>query len=324
MSNQYARKASLVVMSPSSAGNNPSAFTPGSALDLSEFRIKFRTAQQDEESPNNCSIRVYNLSPETMRQVSKEFTRVVLQAGYEDSFGVIFDGTIKQFRIGRESGTDTYLDILAADGDIWYNFGVVNQTLAAGSTSRQRLDALLKAAEALGVSDGSTGLLPTGGILPRGKVLFGMPKALMRTEAASRKCTWNIANGKVNIIPLDGVLPGEAVVLTAQTGLIHVPEATVDGVKVKCLLNPKIDVGGQIRIDNASVNKTLAAQGNPANVAFNSFAGIQQFADVSHDGFYRVYVVEHEGDTRGHEWYSNVVCLTMDASTKKVKPYGSP
>jgi hypothetical protein len=324
MSQQYGRKCSLLVLGPGgTAGNNPSAFiAAGNGLDLSEMHIKFKTTQQDEESPNNCQIRVHNLSAATMQQVSKEFTRVVLQAGYEGNFGVIFDGTIKQFRIGRENGVDTYLDILAADGDIAYNFAYMNTTVAAGSSAAQRRAEIIKKLSTYGVTLG-TDLAPTGGILPRGKVLMGMPKAIMRTEVASRKCTWNIQNGKVNIIPLDGVLPGEAVVLTAETGLIHVPESTVDGIKVKCLLNPKLEVGAQLQIDNASINKTIAGLTNPANVAFNTFGGVQRFADVTHDGFYRIYVTEHEGDTRGQDWYSNLICLAMDPSTKKVKPYGS-
>ena len=45
-------------------------------------------------------------------------------------------GLIKQVRIGRENGTDTFLNIAAADGDKAYNFAVVNATLAAGAGLR--------------------------------------------------------------------------------------------------------------------------------------------------------------------------------------------
>ena len=49
-------------------------------------------------------------------------------------------------------------------------------------------------------------------------------------------------------------------------------------------------------------------------------------ADTTADGFYRVLVVEYEGDTRGNPWYSNLICLAADTSassnTGAVKAYG--
>lgn len=293
------------------------------ALDLSALRFKFQTSQQDEESPSNCTIRVYNLSAKTVHQVRTEYTRVVLQAGYEDAaFGVIFDGTIKQFRIGREDNITTYLDILAADGDIAYNFSTVSKTLAAGSTAQDRVAAAIAAMKPEGVEAGQLVYPSTGGILPRGKVLFGMAKAIVRQNTQTMGATWSIQNGKINIIPLDGYLPGEAVILNSKTGLIGRPEQTIDGIKAKCLLNPKIIVGGLVKINNKSINQTVQQDENAAPVAYNSWANLQQFASVTADGLYRVYVAEHKGDTRGQEWYTDLICLTVDPVTQKVKPYG--
>lgn len=42
-------------------------------------------------------------------------------------------------RRGRESQTDTLLDIIVADGDSAYNFAVVNSTLAAGSAATDHM-----------------------------------------------------------------------------------------------------------------------------------------------------------------------------------------
>lgn len=319
MTTQFIRKATLIVSGRK--GNNPSAYDAGSGLDLSEARFRFSTQQQDVESPNNCSIRVYNLSDETVRKVKGEYDRVTLQAGYDGAYGVIFDGTIKQFRVGRESNIDSYLDILAADGDLGYNFGIVNKTLAAGASPQQRVDAIIESMGPYGVTKGYVGPL-VGGTLPRGKVLFGMARAALRAEVKTSGCTWNIQNGEVQVIPLDGYLPGEAVELTALTGLIGLPEATADGVRARCLLNPKITVGGLVKIDNASINQTLQQNPNAAPIAYNQWTGLQFLAKTTTDGIYRVLVVEHEGDTRGLSWESKLICLAVDPATLKVKPYG--
>jgi hypothetical protein len=305
---QFGRKVSLLLVEGEQA------------LDLSNMRFRFSTMQEDEESPNNCSIRVFNLNADTVRQVQKEYTRVVLQAGYENgSFGVIFDGTIKQFRIGREGdAVNSYIDILAADSDLAYNYAVVNKTLAAGSGPAERIAVIIAAKSKYGIKPGTLVIPSTGGVLPRGKVLFGMAKTMMRSEVQNIGATWSLQNGQVNVLPLDGYLPGEAVVLSALTGLIGRVEQTQDGIRARCLLNPKVVVGGLVKIDNKSVNQTLRQNPDSAPVAYNQWAGIQNLATVTSDGLYRVYVAEHTGDTKGQEFYTDLVCLTVNPVLEKV------
>lgn len=323
--NLWGRKASLLLLDgpTESHGNNPSAYIAGAqnGLDLSECQFSFHVSQQDVESPNNCTIRIYNLAKDLVRQIRGEFSRVVLQAGYESSFGVIFDGTIKQFRVGKESATDSYLDILAADGDMAYIWSTLATNVAAGSTPDQRFTAIVNGFAPYGIS---ADVVPTllGGILPRGKVLFGMTRAFASDLAQSHGMTWSFQNGKLTMTPLDGYAPGEIIELSAGSGLIGMPESTEEGVRFRCLLDPKLQPGQRCKIDNKSVNQTL--QQNPAGpaVPFNRYKGTQFFADAAADGLYRMFVVEHSGDTRGQAWYSDVVGLALNPTTGKVKPYG--
>lgn len=303
---QYKRKASLLLVDDDEV------------LDLSNLRFRFQVKAMDVESPNNAAIRVYNLSRDTLVKIRGEFSRVILQAGYENNFGVIFDGTIKQFRIGREGTTDTYLDILAADGDLAYNLALVNKTLAAGSSSGDRIAATTDAMRQRGVTGVQNQLQTTGGILPRGKVLFGLARAKLRDEVETLGATWSIQQGVVTIIPKTGYLPNEIVVLSGQTGLIGRPEQTVDGVKARCLINPNIFVGARVQIDNKAINQLV--QSNPANapVPYNQWTGVQLVANVTTDGIYRVYVIEYDGDTRGQQWYADLVLLAVDPSTDQV------
>ncbi|MNK60456.1 hypothetical protein D3C87_795900 [compost metagenome] len=312
---QYLRKASLLLVEGDEA------------LDLSALQFVFATKQADEESPNNCTVRVFNLSEDTSNRCRGEYSRVVLQAGYVDGgAGVIFEGTVKQYRVGRNpEGLTTFLDILAADGDTAYNFSVVNRTMAAGTTAAERLRASVEAMSAEGVKPGEINMPGTGGVLPRGKVLFGLARAAIRGEAATAGSTWNISNGLVNVTPLDGYLPSEAVVLTASTGLVGRVEQTEDGMRCRCLLNPRLVVGALVKIDNRLINQTVAAPGSEipgGQVPYNRWAGVQQFATLANDGLYRIYVAEHSGDTRGAEYYTDLICLAVDPVTMKVKPYG--
>lgn len=300
MTSQYLRKISLVV-SEGDAG-----------VDLSALKIKFSVQQADADAPNTMIARIYNLTRSNADRIQKEFQRVTLQAGYEGgNFAIIFDGTIKQVLRGREDALNSFVQIMAADADEAFNFAVCNTSLAAGANLRQQADKII---ESMGQFDVSASPnipneLGTGGTLPRGKVLFGMARDRLSDCAESAAASWSIQNGKVNIIPLTGYLPGEAVLLSASTGIIGVPEATNNGIEVTTLLNPLLKIGTRVQIDNSLINQlTIREQGFP------QYRSLSFPANVTDDGFYRVLVVEHEGDTRGTNWYSRLTCLAVDPS----------
>ncbi|MGX6999917.1 phage protein [Caballeronia sp. KNU42] len=323
MSNQFGRKASLVV----SAGVQPGA--PG--LELSELRFKFFTRVADEQAPNTLYVRIYNLSAGTVNKIGKEFNSITLQAGYENggNYGVVFQGTIKQTATGRERSVDNYVDVWAADGDEFYNFAVISLALKAGQTPEQVINAIQSAPSVNGVSalpfagDASGLIAGAGGgtaqALSRGKSLFGMTRDYARDWSNKYGYSWSMQNGQFVVVPITGYRPGEAAVLSSTTGLIGIPEATADGVKARALLNPLIRIGCLVQIAQSDINQiTTQQQGltySPAVATVTTAAG-----------FYRVLVAEMSGDTRGNDWFSDLTCLAVDISAsdqnESVKPYG--
>ncbi len=267
-------------------------------------------------TPNVADIRVYNLKEETALLIKQRLNptasnpnrgRVILQAGYESNFGVIFQGNIYQIIIGRESATDTFVDIVAGDGSQAYNFAVVNTTIAAGATPANQVTAATDAMTKKGVTAGNVGDMPPEQ-LPRGKVMFGDAKNYLRNVAQSTDKTWSIQDEKITFVPNKSYLPGVAVVLTAKTGMIGTPNQTNEGVNVKCLLNPNIKIGGRIQIDNASIARLKVNLSSP-----NSAENIP--APINADGVYFVLVQEHQGDTRGVDWYTTLICLSVQVGT---------
>jgi hypothetical protein len=72
-----------------------------------------------------------------------------------------------------------------------------------------------------------------------------------------------------------------------------------------------IRIGGRIQIDNASIQRykiNLQIPNSPANIP----------APLTADGVYYVLVAEHNGDTRGVEWYTNLICLNIDVTTNPI------
>lgn len=290
MTRQYLRQVQLVV-ADSIEG-----------LDLSALHIKFSIKQWDLQTPNTAQIRVYNVSDSTAQKVQKEFSQIILNAGYEGGeIGTIFQGTLVQVRRGRESPVDTYLDLSGADGDPEANFTIVNTALSAGSSFKDRVDALTAA---MGVQQGYVPDLGSE-TLPRGKVMFGMARDHMRDLAFATDTRWSLQNGQLVMVPITGSLPGEAIELNSATGMIGFPEQTQEGIQVRALLNPQLKVGGKVKINNADIQQAqlqLGVQGSAQNAFLPSIAD---------DGLYRVVVLENSGDTRGNEYYSDLICIAL-------------
>ncbi|WP_186198201.1 phage protein [Burkholderia gladioli] len=304
MSYQYLRKASLLI------GNDDDA------LDLSDLQFTFSIRRGDIQTPNSARIRIFNLSRNTAARISGEFKRVVLQAGYQNGpFGTIFDGTIKQTRNGRYSQTDTITDVTAASGDKWYTYATIRKTLAAGSTYMDHVQAVVDSMKPYGLT---VGYMPQFDVnpLPRGRVLVGMAREIMRNAAYNLKADWSIQDTQLQLVPQDSYIPGEAIVLTSQTGMIGLPQQDQNGITIKCLLNPNARISGLVQIDNKSVqlgefSLTISDSATAAN------SNLMRYGHLSADGVYKILVAEHDGDTRGEIWDTTLRCIDVDLSTSQ-------
>jgi hypothetical protein len=312
--NQWLRKYKLQVSNPNGA------------LDLSALRFRFKVNSSDLSSPNNAQITVTNLAPNTANQIQNEFTHVTLQAGYQNgAFGTIFDGDICQIHRGKENQTDTMMKIVAADGDAAHNFGFISKSLPAGSSGQDVVNAVLAALEPLGVVAGQIlGLSPNRA--SRGKALYGMVRDVLDDLCATHGTTWSIQRGALTILPNGGAVSSQPpIVINANTGMVGIPTQTEGGVKVRCLIDPNIVVGSQIQLNNNDIVRTINenplvgpsggfTQGrNAASLTSSNFL-TAKLPNLSSDGFYRVMAIEATGDTRGNDWYYDLVTLGTDAS----------
>ena len=298
---EYRRKVNLLV-------TNADGKT---ALDLSELHIKFNIRAWTNETGNCADIRVYNLDQAHAKQLEHEYSGVILSAGYEGGeFATIFDGTIIQVRNGQhETPADRYCDISAIEGDIALSYAIIKTSIGNGSTYAQRLDILAKA---LGYT---TPTLPdplpddVQGLLPRGRAMFGKASDEMRDLAMHANSNWSIQGGELRLIAYNGYLQKQLVEINAATGMIGYPEHTEEGVRVKCLLNPSLLNNMRIRLNNKDITD-LALALDRSTLAQN--IPVISRSLIASDGLYRIIVLEHSGDTRGQEWYSDMVCIAIE------------
>lgn len=268
------------------------------------LRVRFSVEQATVQAPEHADITITNLSDATANKIQKEYDKVVLEVGYDGDLSTIFTGEIVQKRKGRENPNDKYLNILAKAGQRAYSYGVVNKTLAAGHTLRDQVDACLEAMKPYGIVAGQ--IADLGSMkLPRGRALFGMAKEHLRWICATAGAQWWVSQGKLNIVKNNSYLPGSAIVLNSRTGLIGMPVQTMGGIEVRCLINPEIKPGVRIQIDQASIQRQALSL-NTLSEAQNNY-----IPEISADGLYKVIYVKSSGDTRGMDWYMDLICLAV-------------
>jgi hypothetical protein len=310
MSKQFRRILNCVVGSP----------TTGTAFDFGTFKVTFIVKRGDYQNPNTADVRIYNLKDHTANQIQNEFTQLSLSAGYQGlaggqgaAPGMIFNGTIKQVRKGRYDQLNSYVDITAAEGDEAYNYATIQQSLRAGTTSPQNmLERYLSELKDYNITPGYIPQLPANG-LTRGRVLHGMVRDELRDFCKNNGFSFNLNDGRLSIIPLTSYIPsGNVPLISPATGLIGIPEQMQNGLNFRTLLNPAIKVGQLIKLDTNAINRLrygTDSQSQGTNLALAVSA-----TSVNKQGLYYAMVVNHSGDTRGNPWYSDVVCLDVDAT----------
>lgn len=294
------------------------ADTSNKGLDLSALRVTFEVEKKDSNTPNQATIRVYNVSEDTAHRITaKEFTQIMLDAGYEGNHGIVFYGDIQQTRIVREGGTDYFVEFVAGDGDKANLYATVNTSIAAGSNPAKHIAAITDAMVPCGVTAGFTDML--GGVnLPRGKVLYGAAAKHCRNAARNGGATYTVQDGKLVVVGTGNVMPQQAVVLNSHTGLIGIPEQTTEGIKGKCLLNPMLRIAAPIKIDQAYIQAGIIKPTDGDKKEEKK----KDLALIMPDGIYRLLTCKYTGDTRGQDWYCDFTALSADDSgnhSNKVK-----
>ena len=254
--------------------------------------------------------------PITCRRSSRA-RRWKISAGYVGNYGLIFQGQGWYGIKGRESPTDTTLQLFAKDGRLAYEYAVANKTLQAGSTPKDHVNAIVGAMSKFGVSAGYIPQISSPRSYPRGVALFGMARDLLRTVANTNNCLWSIQMGQVQMTPIGGGVPGGATTLNATTGMIGMPTQTPNGIMVRCLINPAINLGSGslIQLNNADIQ---LSQLSPQYGTDAVNASLQ--SAINSDGRYRIYHIEATADSRGNDWYQDLTCFNADLPPPNASP----
>ena len=250
-----------------------------SGITIENLRVGFDFEKTIKEKPNEGKFTIYNLNPDNRKRIlSGEYQHIRFSLGYNE-LKLVYQGKIVKSALKRQQ-MDWVLNLECADGDTDYVKAYSALTLAAGSTDQ---DVIHKAAESFQETRIGTVDYSRTRPLPRAKVLFGNTRDILNQVARNTDANWSIQDGELVVLPPDRVLDNEGVLINMQTGMIHSPEQTSDGLKLQCLINPSLKVGGLVKVNS--------------------------IIDPVYNGEYKIVRVKYKGDSHTDEWKNELTVV---------------
>jgi hypothetical protein len=212
---------------------------PPGATNAKHFKdlyIRFTVKRTDTRKPNTADISILNLGPDSREYLKTPGLAAVLLAG-DDYPAQLFAGDIGKRGISHvRDGATITTTIKAGDGRRIWRDSWFSKSYPPGTNRDLIFNDLV--AE-LGAPLGSKGSLPPYTFA--GPVAFNAPARDALTEVlAVDLSSWNLIDGAIYYFAFGATLPGNAIVLSTDTGLMGSPTITDKGVNCKVRLKPEI------------------------------------------------------------------------------------
>jgi hypothetical protein len=277
-----AKRVVRVTIIPSKLGDF-AAGSDANAIVCEGERIQFHVKKDLTPTPNPCVVTITNLSAATRALLSDRGTRVILEAGYEDGGPILlFSGDATYVdQVRRTADWETKIE--CGDGMRAFQFARVNFSFS----SNTKIDRVIKkVVGGLGVDPGNLQAQADNleqtyetGYSASGRAADEMNRL---TKAAGLE--WSIQDGRLQLLRPGETSGDVALDIGPDSGLIGSPEHGTPEkrgdppiLKVRSLLAPTCKPGAIVQIRSEKQN-----------------------------GQFRIKQVEHTGDTRGLDWYTDL------------------
>lgn len=255
----------------------------GEGFVVNGLRVKFEIEKTSESTANTAKIQVFNMNPTNRGRLEEKNLTVILRAGYAglDETPVeeiIFKGSISKTQTVKQ-GPDYISTIECGDGEKALLGRHLDKSFESGTTLQTVVNELKTA---MGITVASIKDL-TSEQFVNGGALSGKIKDLLDTVTKRMGLTWNIQDEELHIQAPTTVDETEAILVSAQTGLISEPIKREDGIEILSFLNPKLRPNRTIKIES---NKLDSAQ-----------------------SFFRIRKTDFIGDTKEGDWFAKVEAI---------------
>ncbi len=251
--------------------------------EISGLRIKFEIEKTSESNANTAKIQIFNMNPTNRGRLQENNLVVILKAGYsgideEPLEEIIFKGNISKTQTIKQ-GADYVSTIECGDGEKALLEKHLDKSFESGTTMQAMINELKTA---LGVTVANIKDI-TSEQLVNGGAVSGKVKDILDNLTQRMGLTWSIQDEELHIQSPTTVNQTQAVLVSAQTGLISEPIKREAGIEVLTFLNPKLRPNRTIKIESDKLD--------------------------SGESFFRIRKLNFRGDTKEGDWMAKVEAI---------------
>lgn len=222
--------------------------------DIEGLDIAFEIEKDESPAPNPCHIEIYNLNSANRATLSKYANvPVVLKAGYKGNEGIIFKGDMIRC-IHVKEGTSWKTILASGDGAMAIQTQRIDKSYIKGTPIKEIVEDL---AQKIGLPKANPliHLKELDELSSRSFMVSGNPMTELSRILSSRNIQASIQNQSLQIRKNSDPVQKEAIVLSAQSGLIESPDIGSKGeITVRALLLPELLPGHKVKIESAVFN----------------------------------------------------------------------
>lgn len=244
------------------------------------LHISFSCEKADTESSNSAKVSVWNLNKEHIAELNKKDCIVSLRAGYGTVMPLIFAGVVT-FAKTKKDGSSMVTDIELTDSRIELRDTYISLSYV-GKVNCQKI--MQDIAGSMGVTAEYSYNANFDREIPNGYSYVGSAANALTKICKTSGLVWIINNGILQIKKPNDTMSREVYVLSAETGLIGMPERV------------------QISDDENSENYEY---GYDVEFLMNAAINIDDFVyldSIYVKGYFRVYSVSVSGDNYEGSW----------------------
>lgn len=256
----------------------------GQGRSWSQLRIGAEVKKTDSKKPDEATVRIWNLAPDSRGFLQGRDMALVLKAGYGPQPPIVFQGEVDEVEVKFE-GTDIITEVKARDG------GVAYASASSESYNEPHLDTrrlVERIAAGMGLKVATFPDLPVE-TFPRGVTAMGTARMALDEALGTIGATWSIQRGTLVVTQAGKPIAARAVVLSPDTGLVGSPEPMkkkgkpTGGFKVRALLGSDFAPHRQVQLDSRAVRGLFRVK--TASLTLDSGYSQEFYADLELEPF---------------------------------------
>ena len=203
-------------------------------------KIKFAIKRESDSTPPEGYVQIYNLNVNTEKQIYERGTDLILNGGYGDNLGLLFDGAVQ--KIERERINLSRITTIKLAGKVVRQHtisGTTHRSYNGDATVRQIVTDIVSD---IGLQIGPLDLIPSGAMIHNWNY-FGQAGKALTLATRNQNVVWFEDDGVVRFNkPGRGTQQSDAetIHISNENGLIGAPTVTDQGVRLRCLLRPTV------------------------------------------------------------------------------------